>query len=138
MAVRHDPSNANGRHHGGGSGEFMQEGPPGQRFGGPATAGQGTVRSIEAVPCAQPHDAQVIGISMLTDDSYDDATVKSEADDTCQKMASGITVDQTKLGNDANIVDFTPTADSWGNGDRRVTCAVDNGTGNRLTGSVMK
>jgi hypothetical protein len=101
-------------------------------------AGQSAVKSVKEVDCTQPHDAQVIGSHMLEVGSYDDATVKSEADDACQKAASSILVDQSKLSDNANIIDFLPTADSWKQGDRDVTCAVDNGTGTKLTGSVMK
>ncbi|WP_280664304.1 MULTISPECIES: septum formation family protein [unclassified Kitasatospora] len=110
----------------------------GQCFNEPSTADQNQVGGVEAIPCAQPHDAQVIGFSMLTDDSYDEATVKSEAGDACQQTSNGPTVDQTKLDSSANVIDFIPTAQSWANLDRRVTCAVDNGTGTKLTGSVLK
>jgi hypothetical protein len=110
----------------------------GQCFDEPS-AGQSEVRAIEAVPCAQPHDAQVIGLSMLTDDQYDAATVKKEAADACEKISAGPTVDQTKLGDNAATIDFAPTAQSWTvNVDRRVTCALDNGIGTKLTGSVLK
>ncbi|MDH6131293.1 hypothetical protein P3T37_000662 [Kitasatospora sp. MAA4] len=110
----------------------------GQCFDEPSTGDQNQVGGVEAIPCAQPHDAQVIGFSTLTDDSYDEATVKSEASDACQKTSNGPTVDQTKLGSTANVIDFIPTAQSWANLDRRVTCAVDNGTATKLTGSVLK
>lgn len=108
----------------------------GQCFDEPAAQSQ--VSGVEAVPCGQPHDAQVIGSSMLGDDSYNEATIQSEASNGCQKLSDGPDVDQSKLGSDASVIDFVPTAESWANLDREVTCAVDDGTGTKLTGSVMK
>jgi nitrite reductase/ring-hydroxylating ferredoxin subunit len=96
------------------------------------------VSSIEAIPCAQPHDAQVVGTYNLTDAFYNPAAIDNEADSGCQKMAAGPSVDQSRLGDSAEIVEFSPSSDSWATGDRRVTCGVDNGTGNKLTGSILK
>ncbi|MFF3110868.1 hypothetical protein ACFVSN_16955 [Kitasatospora sp. NPDC057904] len=110
----------------------------GQCFDEPSGAAQQQVDGVSAVPCGDPHDAQVIGYSMLTDSSYDEAKIKDEAAAACQKLSAGPNVDRTKLGSGANIVDFVPTAGSWQHFDRKVTCAVDNGTGAKLTGSVLK
>jgi hypothetical protein len=109
----------------------------GQCFDEPADSST-AVSSIEAIPCAQAHDAQVIGTYNLTDLAYDSATIDNEADTACQKMANGPSVIQSKLGDSAEIVDFTPSSDSWDTGDRKVTCGLDNGTGNKLVGTILK
>jgi hypothetical protein len=110
----------------------------GDCFNEPSATEPGTVQKMESVPCTEPHDAQVIGLPMLNAGIYDDAAIKSEADQECKKTASSILIDQTKLGDNASVIEFTPTPNSWAKGDRDFTCAVDNGPGNKLTGSVMK
>jgi len=82
-------------------------------------AAQSRVSVVETVPCGQPHDAPM-------------------ASDSCQMPPDGPDVDQSKLGGDASVIDFAPIADSWANLDRKVTCAVGNGTGTKLTESVAK
>jgi hypothetical protein len=106
----------------------------GQCFNEPST--NSAVSSITAIPCDQAHDAQVTGNISLTESSYDQSALDSDASNQCQTIADG-TVDSTKIGADAGVLYFVPNQDDWNTGDRSATCAIDE-NGTKITGTVLK
>jgi hypothetical protein len=106
----------------------------GQCFDEPSTST--AVSSITAIPCDQAHDAQVTGNISLTESSYDQSALDSDASNQCQTIADG-TVDGTKIGADAGVLYFVPNQDDWNTGDHSATCAIDE-NGTKITGTVLK
>ena len=107
----------------------------GQCFNEPAT-GQ-DVSTVKAIPCSQPHDAQVTGTATLTETTYDETAINTDAGNQCSTVADDAVV-SNDLGENASVIYFVPDEDDFNtNADRTVTCAGDNG-GTKLNGSVLK
>lgn len=83
------------------------------------------VESVEGLPCADPHDAQVYSEFELTTDAYpgDDAASTAAGEGCYQRFEAAVGVpyqDEPDLAFTA----FFPTQDSWDQGDREVTCLL--------------
>lgn len=95
-----------------------------------------TVETLPAVPCDQPHDLEVYAEKKLPDGDYPgQSSVDSEADTFCTAEFDGFvgkTYDESAL----DYLSFTPTSQSWSQGDQEITCLIGSPDGNKLTGSV--
>ncbi len=83
------------------------------------------VQSVEAVPCAEPHDAQAYASTSLAGFSgpYDEDGVWEAGGRACVSLFDGFvgrSYEQSDLGVDL----FYPTAEGWESGDRTVTCML--------------
>jgi hypothetical protein len=95
---------------------------------------EGTAYAVTAVPCAQPHHAEVFAKFALTGSSYPgDTSVSSQAESGCSTRLdnySSSAVDDEAL----DIYYFPPSRQSWSS-DKTVICLVVDEGGTR-TGSV--
>ncbi len=94
------------------------------------------VAFVDAVPCDQPHDAEVYGVTTVpTDDDETfpgDDQIATTADDLCFESFEsyvGAAYEESEL--DFNY--YVPTEDSWAAGDRVVTCVLLDYDGEQLT-----
>lgn len=99
---------------------------------------EGDVKNVAAVPCAQPHSAEVYAEFTLTGTTYpgEDAVVKKAEDGCSTRFETAIA---TKYLEDDTIGIFYlyPSTDTWKTGDRKVSCIAEK-TGGTLTGSIRK
>jgi hypothetical protein len=93
--------------------------------------GEGGSFTVDAVPCGEPHAAQVYAVYDLPDqDEFPGVeTVVSQAEQGCiQRLAAAASgrVDSGEL----SVAYFHPQEGTWGRGDREVACLVtaENGT----------
>lgn len=97
------------------------------------------VESLEAVPCTEPHDAQVYAkFDVGEDDKYVKSSVDDQADEGCyERWRSAIgTVYEDDMELDIELL--TPTSESWSGGDREVVCMVVSIDGAPLRGSSLR
>lgn len=81
------------------------------------------VTTLPIVPCAEAHTGEVFAESTLAGETYDEAEVGSQADEACY----GEFAEFVGLEYESSVLEyypFTPTADSWAQGDRLVSCVV--------------
>ncbi|MBX9244810.1 hypothetical protein ICW40_08300 [Actinotalea ferrariae] len=86
--------------------------------------GDGDVASVDLVPCADPHAAEVVGVHTFRADAWPGRdAVEADAVAACEMDTR-----QAELG--FRPVVWTPSESSWGQGDRRGLClaALDEGT----------
>ncbi|MFS8198548.1 DUF4190 domain-containing protein [Streptomyces sp. CWNU-52B] len=112
----------------------------GECFDTPGGALEGMAESVDTVPCEGEHDAEVFANFQLPGGGYpgDDAVAEA-ADDRCYALQYAYAMDSWAVPEDVDVYYFTPTRDSWGLGDREVSCLFGNvderGT---LTGSLRQ
>lgn len=102
---------------------------------GSAAAGDGEVSSVATVPCDEPHDDEVYFDFELAGDDYpgEDA-IFTEANQGCSEAFAefvGIAYDDSQL----EFTYYYPTVESWGSGDRLITCIIYDPAG-QTTGSL--
>jgi hypothetical protein len=84
-----------------------------------------TVISVEGVPCAEPHDAQVFAEFVLPDGDFPglDAVELAAGEGCYQRWPAAVgTAYESDPASDFTVL--TPTAESWAEGDREVTCLL--------------
>ena len=87
-----------------------------------------------AVPCAQPHDAEIYGtVSVAAQQWPGDAALNAQARQDCQNKLSGY-LSQLALSNVAEFYVY-PGNSAWAAGGRSVICEI-RATRGKLTGSV--
>ena len=87
-----------------------------------------------AVPCAQPHDAEIYGtVSVAAQQWPGDAALNAQARQDCQNKLSGY-LSQLAGGNVAEFYVY-PSKGAWAAGGRSVICEI-RATRGKLTGSV--
>lgn len=94
---------------------------------------------VPLVPCTEAHDAEIIYIFDIEGSIYNKSTIEDAAWDQCEKaMTDYVGPNYDKIGSEGlDISYFSPTADSWKNGDREVDCiAYTVSEKNELTSSV--
>ena len=94
---------------------------------------------VPAVPCTDPHDSEVIYIFDMPDGDWDEDAIEAAGDDQCAQAIIdyvGPNYDTvTSEGLDWNY--FSPTSESWDQGDREIDCvAFTNSFDDELTSSV--
>jgi len=98
-----------------------------------------TFSNVPGVPCTEAHDSEVIYIFDVTDATYDEDTINSEADTQCQQAITDyVGPNYASVGSEGlDYTWFNPTQDSWNSGDREIDCvAMTNASTNDLTSSV--
>ncbi|MFF8725183.1 DUF4190 domain-containing protein [Streptomyces sp. NPDC015171] len=110
----------------------------GECFDTPGGALGGETYDVDKVSCAGPHDGEVFASFRLPGGTYPgDGTVGDAADDRCWGLQDGYAMDGWAVPGDVDVYYLTPTEESWGAGDREVTCVFGNTTeGEDLTGSL--
>ncbi|NBM15104.1 septum formation family protein [Streptomyces sp. GC420] len=98
---------------------------------------EGEEFAIEIVPCAEPHEGQVVGEFKIDDAGAfpGDDEVSAIADERCPVEAQKFAPDTWALPEGVGILYYHPTAESWATGDRAVSCAYAKETG-KFSGSV--
>ena len=97
---------------------------------------EGRVTSVKAVPCGEPHDAEVFAVFNLTGSSSypgEDALF-DKAQDGCNDRLEGYSakaVDDSSI----DLYVFYPDSRSWSRGDREATC-VAGSSSQKHTGSL--
>ncbi|MPY64260.1 DUF4190 domain-containing protein, partial [Streptomyces spongiae] len=112
----------------------------GECFDAPNGSLEGYAYDVDTVPCSDEHDAEVIANFRMPEGDYPgDDELTDTADEKCYDLADSYAMDTWALPANADVYYFTPTRQSWGAGDREVTCmfgSTDEKTG--LTGSLRK
>ncbi|MEU0374965.1 septum formation family protein [Streptomyces sp. NPDC006283] len=93
---------------------------------------EGEALAIEVVPCAEAHEAQVVGEFTLDDAKTfpGDEAITAIADERCPAEAAKFAPDTWALPKGVEMFYYTPTTESWTTGDRAVSCTYtkENGT----------
>ncbi|WP_050760861.1 septum formation family protein [Aeromicrobium marinum] len=93
------------------------------------------VETLPAIPCGDPHDLEVYHEIVLDDGDYPgEAAVTAQGDEACiGEFATfvGLDFESSRL----DYLSFYPTAESWEQGDRVVSCLVGDQT-TKTTGSL--
>ncbi|WP_067806452.1 DUF4190 domain-containing protein [Actinomadura formosensis] len=100
----------------------------------PSTSEPVEVQSVKIVPCTGPHDGEVMAIFKLSGFTMPaDAQLRQLASNGCKIRTQARIGRDPAAGSLANSY-YYPTAESWRQGDRDVTCvAVAAGEGTKLT-----
>lgn len=95
------------------------------------------VEELSAVPCSEPHDNEIYHTFDLPDGDYPGTdTIFDVAYEECLGDAFTAYVGIVWDESDLDVFPVTPTAASWGVGDRTVYCAAFNLDLSKLSGSV--
>jgi len=98
----------------------------------------GNFTSVPATACTEAHDSEVISIFNVTDATFDQDSIDTEAQTQCEQAMTtyvGPNYDSVTPALEASW--FTPTSQSWAQGDREVDClAVTSDGSTSLTSSV--
>lgn len=102
--------------------------------------GAAQVVDVDRVDCATPHEFEVIGMATLTGSAFPgDAQVVADARVACEPVFASY-VGEPYEDSPWFINVFTPTAETWAEGERTVTCLVfqfdENLEIRKVTGSV--
>lgn len=98
------------------------------------------VYDVAAVPCNEPHDNEVFAVAPLAD-AFPRAFPGQDAlweysYDVCSGSLFDSFVGTPYLESSLDVFSFTPTQESWDEGDREFVCAVFRLDGEQLTGSA--
>ncbi|MGW1253973.1 DUF4190 domain-containing protein [Streptomyces sp. NPDC002513] len=112
----------------------------GECFNAPGGSLAGEAYDVNKVPCSGRHQAEVFANFTLPGGRFPgDDTVNETADNRCYALRSAYAMDSWAVPADVDVYYFTPTRESWGLGDREVTCMFGNtdekGT---LTGTLRR
>jgi hypothetical protein len=95
------------------------------------------VVTVDAVPCAQPHDVEVFARVRLTEQTMPpDKKLEQIADRECSARFSKY-VGVPWYDSTLDSIGFTPTRESWAAGERTVLCVIGMPNGERLVGSMQ-
>ncbi|HUG07621.1 MAG TPA: septum formation family protein [Acidimicrobiia bacterium] len=100
------------------------------------------VYDVAAVPCIEPHDNEVFAVASLAD-AFPRAFPGQDAlweysYDVCSGSLFDSFVGTPYLESSLDVFSFTPTQESWDDGDREFVCAVFRLDGEQLTGSARE
>ncbi|MFG2500430.1 DUF4190 domain-containing protein [Streptomyces sp. NPDC048441] len=95
---------------------------------------------IDEVPCSSRHDGEVFASFPVHYDSYPgDAELTSLAEKKCVDRQAAYVLDTWTDWGDTDINYFVPDRDTWGRGDRHITCLFGDGEEKRtLKGSMRR
>lgn len=96
----------------------------------------GEIASVDAVPCAQPHDNEIYHMFDLPDGVFPgDVAIDEAAFDRCLPAFESY-VGTTYESSSLDISYLSPTLDSWDAGDREIACLLYDLNLQKLTGSM--
>jgi WD40 repeat protein len=94
---------------------------------------------IVGVPCSEPHDLEVFAVAALPDGAEvpapGDEIIEAAAEALCDARFAEY-VGRGIATSELTYVFWSPTAASWGDGDRRVECWLTSSDGSQLEGSM--
>ncbi|WP_235882105.1 DUF4190 domain-containing protein, partial [Streptomyces apricus] len=101
---------------------------------------EGTAYDVDTVSCEGEHEAEVFATFEMADGAYPgDGAVVDAADDKCYTLQYSYAMDSWAIPDDVDVYYFTPTRDSWGLGDREISCLFGNvDEKGSLTGSLRQ
>ncbi|MFD2675322.1 septum formation family protein [Gulosibacter bifidus] len=102
-------------------------------------AAEGEVQSLPTVACSQPHSYEVFHEFDLTGDKFPgESGMEADILDQCYGKPFEDFIGKSYDSSSLDVLYLSPTATSWAQGDRRVSCLVfeGDGTGNKTTGSL--
>jgi hypothetical protein len=92
---------------------------------------------VTAVPCASPHNAQVIALLPVPGSAYPgSAALRAQAQPGC-KASLGTVVDRSKLTATMSLIFLYPLPQAWADGQRTISCVVADSSPD-LTSSLLK
>lgn len=95
----------------------------------------GEVTSVSATACGEPHAYEVFAVGEYTGTDYDVTAIDGFAQTYCASAFEGF-VNRPVADSGLELTYLTPTAESFGTGDREVTCLV--GTGSEATTGSLR
>lgn len=96
------------------------------------------VMSVSAVPCSEPHDAEVLGQVTVTSSTYPgDSQMAAEVEQLCYDKV-GPRVEASPIADQLDMLYLYPTKESWAQNDRAGTCVAASNTNGKLTAPVGK
>ncbi|MFD7813716.1 DUF4190 domain-containing protein [Streptomyces sp. NPDC059785] len=99
----------------------------GECFNTPGGSLEGLAYDVDKVACDGEHDAEVFASFTLPSGSYPGYDEVTETADTkCYALQDQYAMDSWALPADVDVYYFTPTRQSWGLGDREITCMFGN------------
>ena len=100
----------------------------GDCFDAPSGSLEGTAYDIDKVLCEKEHDGEVFAVFQMRGGSAypGDRKVTDTADTRCYQLRYRYAMDAWAVPDDVYVYYMTPTRDSWGFGDREVTCLFGN------------
>ena len=110
----------------------------GECFDAPGGSLEGMAYDVDKVPCAGKHDGEVFANFRMDNGGYPgDAAINQAADDKCYTLQHTYAMDSWAVPDNVDIYYFTPTRQSWGLGDREISCLFGNTDASAgLTGSL--
>jgi hypothetical protein len=97
-----------------------------------------TLKSLTAVTCTTPHNAQVIAQLPVTGSAYPGAAAfTAQAGPGCKAALNAAGVDQSKLTETMNLLYLYPEPEAWDAGQRVISCVVADSSKD-LTSSLLK
>ncbi|NGO45899.1 DUF4190 domain-containing protein [Streptomyces sp. YC419] len=110
----------------------------GECFDAPGGSLEGMAYDVDKVPCAGKHDGEVFANFRMDNGGYPgDAAINQTADDKCYTLQHAYAMDSWAVPDNVDIYYFTPTRQSWGLGDREISCLFGNTDASAgLTGSL--
>ncbi|GGY90180.1 DUF4190 domain-containing protein [Streptomyces poonensis] len=110
----------------------------GECFDAPGGSLEGYAYDVDEVPCDGEHHAEVFAGFQLPDGKWPgEDEITEVADDRCYTLAGTYAMDYWAWPADVDVYYFLPTRDSWGLGDREITCMFGSVDGtSTLTGSL--
>ncbi|MET9879906.1 septum formation family protein [Actinacidiphila glaucinigra] len=96
------------------------------------------IATMATVPCARTHTAEVFGVFELPGGGYPgDDSISRTAESRCWKLTSAYAMDTWAFPGDVEVYYFAPSSESWGWGDREVSCMFGKDEG-PLKGSLRQ
>src|SRR4051812_4475169 len=93
--------------------------------------------TLPVVPCEQPHEGEVYAVFSLTGTRYPgDAAVDRRANGVCDGRLDDYVGRSAATSVQWDYDDYTPSADTWRDGDRVVVCVLSRADADPLIGSV--
>ncbi|WP_309484157.1 DUF4190 domain-containing protein [Streptomyces himalayensis] len=101
---------------------------------------EGTAYDVDEVPCSGGHDGEVFATFRMTGGTYPgDSRITEVADEKCYALQDSYVMDTWAMPDDVDVYYFTPTRESWGIGDREITCFFGStDEGGTLKGSLRR
>ncbi|GAA2243100.1 membrane protein [Streptomyces ruber] len=110
----------------------------GECFDAPGGSLEGYTYDVDTVPCEGKHDGEVFAVFDLPGGDWPgDDEVGEAAAGQCYVLADAYIMDSWAWPSDVDVYYFQPTRQSWGLGDREISCVFGStDAGKNLTGSL--
>jgi hypothetical protein len=106
---------------------------PGDCFDEPSSLGE--ITDLQVVDCADPHDYEAFGAFDVADGPFPGEDALDDAAFACVPLFEDYVGSSYEDTPNLDIAWLAPTAESWSNGDRSISCSLYDIDGDKLTGS---